>query len=227
MVMMGRIIDTEIPPELQRASAPAANTTAAASSARPAAEPAANGIAVDAAAGGEADTRSDVEEARRAAGGDIASFERLYHRHSARIHSLARRMLGAAEADEATQEVFTRAWEKLGSFRGEAAFGSWLYRLDINAILAIRTSSARRRDRFHPAELVLETARARPLHSDLRLDLERAIEQLPDGARQVFTLYDIEGYRHEEIGSLLGITAGTSKSQLHRARMMLRAHLKR
>jgi RNA polymerase sigma-70 factor (ECF subfamily) len=170
---------------------------------------------------------TDLADARRAASGDLDAFERLYHRHNARIFTLARRMLGVAEAEEATQEIFVRTWEKLGTFRGESAFGTWLYRLAIHALLAIRKGNARRRDRFPDAEPALDAATANPARPDLRLDLERAMERLPDGARQVFTLYDIEGYRHEEIGDLLGITVGTSKSQLHRARMILRTQLKR
>jgi RNA polymerase sigma-70 factor (ECF subfamily) len=216
---MGRISNSTAPPENRRAPEPAAQATAAALPAGHASAPTAPATASDLA--------SDTADARRAADGDLAAFERLYRRHCARIHSLARRMLGAAEAEEATQDIFVRAWEKRGTFRGEAAFGTWLYRLAINALLAGRASAARRRDRFQDGDLVLEAAPARPLQSDLRLDLERAIEQLPERARQVFTLYDIEGYRHEEIGHLLEITEGTSKSQLHRARMLLRTHLTR
>jgi RNA polymerase sigma-70 factor (ECF subfamily) len=163
---------------------------------------------------------------RHAAAGDLAAFERLYHRHCARIHTLARRMLGAAEADEATQDTFVRAWEKLGTFRGEAAFATWLHRLAIHLFLARRAREARLRDRFLEDDDALATTTARATtHPELRLDLERAIEELPEGARQVFTLYDVEGYRHEEVAELLGITVGTSKSQLHRARMLLRVHL--
>lgn len=167
----------------------------------------------------------DAADARLAAEGDLRAFERLYRRHTGRVHTLARRMIGREEADEATQDVFVRAWEKLSSFRGEAAFGTWLYRLAVNALLARRAASARWRDRFVEDDEVLETAAMRPVETELRLDFESAIEHLPEGARQVFVLYDVEGYRHEEIATLLGITSGTSKSQLHRARKLLRAHL--
>lgn len=170
-------------------------------------------------------TETDAGDVRRAAAGDLAAFERLYHRHGARIHTLARRMLGAAEADEATQDAFVRAWEKLGTFRGEAAFSTWLHRLAVHLFLGRRSKAARHRDRFLEDDGAIAATTARPAHPELRLDLERAIDELPEGARQVFTLYDIEGYRHEEIADLLGISVGTSKSQLHRARMLLRAHL--
>lgn len=194
----------------------------------------ANGTAATAATVGVATTATtattDVADVHHAAAGDLAAFERLYRRHSARIHSLARRMLGTEEADEATQDAFVRAWEKLGTFRGEAAFSTWLHRLAVNLFLGMRTREARLRDRFQEDTTAIESARcSRSAHADqrlyLRLELERAIEELPEGARQVFTLYDIEGYRHEEISNLLEITVGTSKSQLHRARMLLRAHL--
>jgi RNA polymerase sigma-70 factor (ECF subfamily) len=167
----------------------------------------------------------DAADAALAAGGDIRAFERLYRRHVARIHSLARRMLGEAEADEATQDVFVRAWEKLGTFRGEAAFGTWLYRLGINVLLARRAAIAKARDRFVEEEKIIELMPARAAHGDLRVDFDAAIARLPAGAREVFTLYDVEGYKHEEIAGMLGITTGTSKSQLHRARMLLREHL--
>jgi RNA polymerase sigma-70 factor (ECF subfamily) len=167
----------------------------------------------------------DAADARLAAEGDLRAFERIYRRHTARIHTLARRMIGREDADEATQDVFVRAWEKLSSFRGEAAFGTWLYRLAVNALLARRAARARWNDRFVEDEDVLEMTAMRPVETELRLDFESAIEHLPEGARQVFVLYDVEGYRHEEIATLLGITSGTSKSQLHRARKLLRAHL--
>ena len=171
------------------------------------------------AAGPEAD-RSD---AAKAAQGDTAAFERLYRRHVARVHSLCRRMLQPDQADEVTQDVFVRAWQKLGSFRGEAAFGTWLHRLAINVILGKRSEDARLRNRFSDDELVWERAAARPVAHDTKMDFELALSRLPDGAREIFVLHDVEGYKHEEIAELLGVTTGTSKSQLHRARMALRA----
>lgn len=165
-------------------------------------------------------------DALLAASGDAGAFERLYRAHAARIHTLARRMTGPDEADELTQDVFVRAWEKLKTFRGEAAFGTWLHRLAVNLILGRRASAATRRDRFREDEAAMEAAPARASTPELAMDFEAALGHLPDGARHVFVLYDVEGYRHEEIGEMLGISAGTSKSQLHRARMILREHLK-
>lgn len=160
-----------------------------------------------------------------AANGDAEAFERLYRTHVGRVYSLACRLAGSADADELTQDVFVRAWTKLGTFRGESMFGSWLYRLAVNVIygrLRARTSERRRRVE---TEIPLERARARKDSAEIRLDFDVAIEQLPDGAREVFVLHDVEGYKHREIAEMVGITAGTSKSQLHRARMLMRAHL--
>jgi RNA polymerase sigma factor (sigma-70 family) len=157
--------------------------------------------------------------------GDAEAFERIYRRHAARIHSLCRRMLSAEEADDATQEVFIRAWEKLALFRGDAAFGTWLYRLAVNLILGRREKEARHRDRFGAEHDVLAMPGRRD-RADLRVDVEAAMETLPRGAREVFVLHDVEGYTHEEIAGLLNVSPGTSKSQLHRARMSLRQYLR-
>ena len=162
-----------------------------------------------------------------AAAGDRRAFERLYREQAARIHSLARRMMNSEEAAEITQDVFVRAWEKLKTFRGEAAFGTWLYRLAVNVILARRASHATRRARYLAEEEVLDNVPARPSSSDLGMDFESAIGRLPEGARHIFVLHDVEGYKHGEIAAMLGITSGTSKAQLHRARMMLRRSLNR
>ncbi len=163
-------------------------------------------------------------DATLAAAGDAHAFGRLYREHVARVHTLASRMIGDDEADEVTQDVFVRAWEKLRTFRGEAAFGTWLHRLAVNLILARRGALAVRRGRDGGCD-ALDTLPGRSVTPELKMDFERAIRHLPDGARQVFVLFDVEGYRHEEIAGMLGITAGTSKSQLHRARMILREHL--
>ena len=167
--------------------------------------------------------RADVERARS---GDAVAFERIYRRHVARIHTLCRRMLSSTEeADDVTQDVFIRAWEKLSLYRGDAAFGTWLYRLAVNVILGRRQSLGTYRDRFEAGDadvIPFATRRDRP---DLRVDFDAAIRTLPAGAREVFVLHDIEGYTHEEIATRLSVTAGTSKSQLHRARMSLRQYL--
>jgi RNA polymerase sigma-70 factor (ECF subfamily) len=160
-----------------------------------------------------------------AAAGDTRAFERLYREHVPRILGLARRMMGSEEATEIVQDVFVRAWQKLHTFRGEAQFGTWLYRLAINVILARRASHATRRARYIAEDEVLETVPAKPLPMDLGMDFETAIGRLPEGARHIFVLHDVEGYKHEEIASMLKITSGTSKAQLHRARMMLRRTL--
>lgn len=160
-----------------------------------------------------------------AARGDARAFERLYRAHVGRVRALACRLMGSDEADEATQDVFVRAWEKLGTFRGESAFGTWLHRLGVRVILTRRAARGTRRDRFVEGGEALERGAARRDRPDLRVDFETAIERLPEGAREVFVLYDVEGYKHEEIADMLGIAVGTSKSQLHRARMALRASL--
>ncbi len=176
---------------------------------------------------------SEAADVALAAAGDQRAFERLYRSHVARIHALARRMAGGgsggrgeADPDELTQDVFVRAWERLGTFRGEAAFGTWLHRLAVNVILNWRRGAAQARrwlDEGADAEL-LEAARQAGAEA---LDLEGAIAKLPPGARQVFVLHDVEGFKHEEIADMIGVTAGTSKAQLHRARMLLRALLER
>jgi RNA polymerase sigma-70 factor, ECF subfamily len=165
---------------------------------------------------------SDVALAAR---GDALAFERLYRAHVARIHSLARRMLGSHEADEVTQDIFVRTWQKLGTFRGDAAFGTWLYRLALNLVIERRRTWAVQRDRIADDPTALERATTPPARADLAVDVEHAVESLPAGAREIFVLHDIEGYKHREIAELLDITSGTSKRQLHRARMLMRRHL--
>jgi len=168
---------------------------------------------------------ADAEDVALAVAGDRRAFERLYRRHVGRVHGLAGRLMGRYEVEEITQDVFVRAWERLATFRGEAAFGTWLYRLAVNLILGRRAWLGTRRKRFIEDEVALETAPARPAATDAGLDFESAIGKLPPGARTVFVLHDVEGYRHKEIAALLEVTTGTTKAQLHRARMMLRRHL--
>ncbi len=128
-------------------------------------------------------------------------------------------------AEDLTQEVFIRAWQKLGTFGGRSQFGTWLHRLAVNLILTKRRSLGKRRDRFVGLDVNGVSAAKRPERTGDRIDVERAIHTLPARAREVFVLYDVEGYPHQEIADLLGITVGTSKSQLHRARMMMREAL--
>ncbi len=162
-----------------------------------------------------------------AAAGDQRAFERIYRAHVARIHSLVRRMAGGeGDADELTQDVFVRAWERLGSYRGEAAFGTWLHRLAVNVILNWRRGAAGERQRIDDGADA-ELLEGRKRMGAEKMDLEDAIERLPRGARQVFVLHDVEGFKHEEIAAMVGVTSGTSKAQLHRARMLLRGWLGR
>jgi RNA polymerase sigma-70 factor, ECF subfamily len=123
--------------------------------------------------------------------------------------------------------VFVRVWQKLGTFRGESSFGTWLHRLAVNVIIErFRTLGVNRERFLADGEPVLEVAPAPPrARPDLAMDLDAAIAELPDGARTIFVMHDVEGYRHEEIATMLGISSGTSKSQLHRARHALRALL--
>ena len=171
------------------------------------------------------DTDLDLHDAALAAEGDSGAFERLYRRHVTRIYGLARRMAGPDDADELTQDSFVRAWQKIAQFRGEAAFGSWLYRVAISVILGHRRRLAINRERLVPEEWNREGEPSHERNSEIGMDCETAIERLPARARHVFVLHDVEGYKHREIGRMLKITAGTSKSQLHRARMLLRATL--
>lgn len=171
---------------------------------------------------GATGVESDVALAAR---GDASAFERLYRTHVARIHSLARRMLGNHEADEVTQDIFVRTWQKLGTFRGESAFATWLHRLAVNVVIERRRSYAIQRQRMTDDPFALDEVTVRPARTDLVVDFEQAIAQLPEGARAVFILHDVEGYKHREIAVMLDVATGTSKRQLHRARMLMRKHL--
>ena len=165
-----------------------------------------------------------------AAAGDRSAFERLYHLHVTRVFSLCARMVtDRARAEELTQDVFVRAWEKLHLFRGESAFGTWLHRLTVNVVLNDRKTEGRQRSRFENDKEggAIEHLPSRPHAPGDRMDLEMAIGKLPKGARRVFTLHDVEGYKHEEIAEMLGVTTGATKAQLHRARMLLRGTLTR
>ena len=164
-------------------------------------------------------------DAVQAAGGDALAFERLYSSHLGRIHGLVRRMAGPGDADEITQDVFVRAWQKLGTFRGESAFSTWLHRLAVNVVVERFRSAATKRAKLHDDGVVLEALPSRTERPDRRMQLDAALEHLPHGARQIFVLHDVEGYKHDEIASMLAISSGTSKAQLHRARMLLRKRL--
>jgi len=171
---------------------------------------------------------SDV--VRRAQSGDQAAFEGLYREHVGRVYGLCLRLSAdRVRAEELTQDVFVRVWEKLPSFRGDSAFSSWLYRLAVNQVLGQRRSEGRRTrglvdlDDMEPGA---EPASRGPVPG-LSLELDQAISRLPPGARAVFVLHDVEGYEHQEIADLTGIAAGTSKAHLFRARRLLRQWLDR
>ncbi|MDH5590894.1 MAG: sigma-70 family RNA polymerase sigma factor [Gemmatimonadota bacterium] len=167
-------------------------------------------------------------DVRRAAAGDHAAFERLYREHVGHVYALARRMAGDDGADDLTQEIFIRAWEKLGTFRAEARFGTWLHRLAVNHLLTrLRSRRAREARTVQGDDVLAHEPTPRRRSSGDALDLDDALRRLPDGAREVFVLYDVEGYRHDEIAERMGIAVGTSKAQLHRARMLLRGYLNR
>jgi RNA polymerase sigma-70 factor (ECF subfamily) len=167
----------------------------------------------------------DLKDARLAVEGDTRAFERLYRGHVARVHGLARRMVSHEEADELTQDVFVRVWEKLDTFRGDAAFGTWLHRVAINVMLARQKKRKRNRERFEDDDTRVGIAPVRPRPTGSKVDLEAALGSLPERARRVFVLHDVEGYKHHEIAEMMEITVGTSKSQLHRARMLMREQL--
>lgn len=172
------------------------------------------------------EAHAEQTDVRRAANGDHEAFERLYRGHVGKVYALARRMVDDQVADDLTQEVFIRAWEKLETFRGDARFGTWLHRLAVNHILSRRQTLRRRESRRVEGEAILgRMAAPRRRSSGAAMDLEAAIKGLPDGAKQVFVLFDVEGYGHDEIADMVGISVGTSKSQLHRARMLLRRTL--
>lgn len=173
-------------------------------------------------------TEGDGDDVALAQAGDEQAFERLYRRHSPRIYNLAWRMVGEDQAADATQQAFIRAWYKLGTFRGESRFGTWLHRLAVNVFLGERGVLGTARARFHDDDQPLETAVSQGESSpEFGMDFEAAVARLPDGYRKVFLLHDVEGYTHEEIGVALGIATGSSKAALHRARNALRKYLDR
>ena len=171
---------------------------------------------------------SDQELVQRASAGDLEAFEEVYRRYHRRVYSLCLRMTGnVAEAEDITQEIFIHLMRKLGSFRGESAFTTWLYRLTTNRVLMyFRKASVRREQTTDDGSLPNQafTWRATGGHLPLldRIALDKAIARLPPGYRLVFILHDVFGHEHEEIARILGCSAGTSKSQLHKARLKLR-----
>ena len=165
----------------------------------------------------------------RARDGDPEAFARLYDAHAPRIHALCLRLTGDGErASGLLQDVFVRAWQRLGSFRGDSAFGTWLHRLAVNVVFESARGEQRRHRRVISESTLaaalpdLPTLRDQP---ELRLDLDQAIAALQPTLREVFVLHDVEGFRHEEIATTLGIPVATSRSHLFRARRLLREAL--
>lgn len=183
---------------------------------------------------GASDTnnRSDYALAQRAAEGDMDAFNDLYERHNRRVYSLCLRMTGnVSEAEDLAQEVFIQLFRKIGSFRGESAFTTWLHRLTVNQVLMhFRKRSVKLEQTTDegdtPVQIVTGTGNPNSMPVMDRIALDKAIVQLPPGYRTVFILHDIEGHEHEEIAKMLGCSVGTSKSQLHKARMKLRVLLR-
>jgi RNA polymerase sigma-70 factor, ECF subfamily len=174
-------------------------------------------------------SRADGELVARCRAGDVDAFEGLYRQHAPRLYSLACRMTGSAsDAEDLLQEIFLQAHVKLRGFKGEASVGTWLYRLAINQCLDFlrsrRTKVGRLTDPLDPDGTAEEPVAPRE-STAARLDLERAIASLPAGYREAFVLHDVEGFEHKEVATMLGIAEGTSKSQVFKARMRLRALL--
>jgi RNA polymerase sigma-70 factor (ECF subfamily) len=172
---------------------------------------------------------TDEDLASRCRTGDVEAFEILYRQQAARIYTLACRMAGSPEeGEDLLQEIFLQAYRKLGSFKGDAAIGTWLYRLALNHCLDyVRGRQAKMRKvtgTLDGDQSYQPLARRESL--DTRIDLERALERLPDGCREAFVLHDVEGLEHREVGELLGVAEGTSKSQVFKARAKLRAFLR-
>jgi RNA polymerase sigma-70 factor (ECF subfamily) len=178
-------------------------------------------------------TKTDLSLAQAAGWGDMGAFEELYNRHHRRVYSLCLRMLqNPVEAEDLTQEVFIQLYRKIGSFRGDSAFTTWLHRMTVNQVLMhFRKRSVKfektTEEGETPIQVVSGTEDPNRMKIIDKIALDNAIEQLPPGYRSVFVLHDIEGYEHEEIANLLGCSVGTSKSQLHKARLKLRRLLKK
>jgi RNA polymerase sigma-70 factor (ECF subfamily) len=172
----------------------------------------------------------DIDRAlvRSAVDGDVKAFEALYRRHVARVHGVIARLVGysGARAEDLTQEAFVRAWQALPGYRFESAFGTWLYRLAANtALMELRSRRSRPATDGDAGLDDIGTPDSAGQATALTLDLERAVASLPPRARAVLVLFDVEGWKHEEIAEALGMAVGSSKAQLHRARGLLRTRL--
>jgi RNA polymerase sigma-70 factor, ECF subfamily len=169
----------------------------------------------------------DFSLAKMASEGNLESFETIYRRHYRRVYNLCLRMLNdVSEAEDLTQEVFIQLYRKIKSFRGDSAFSTWLYRLTVNQVLMhFRKKQVKNEktteDGEMPPQIINQESTSNVNQID-KIAIEKAIKQLPRGYRTVFVLHDIEGFEHEEIAKMLGLSVGTSKSQLHKARLKLR-----
>ena len=170
---------------------------------------------------------TDFELAQVAARGNMVAFEEIYRRHHRRVYSICLRMLqNASEAEDLTQDVFIQLYRKIGSFRGDSAFTTWLHRMTVNQVLM---HFRKRTVKFEktteegetPVQIVSGTANPEKMRIVDKIALDNAIEQLPTGYKNVFVLHDVEGFEHEEVARILGCSVGTSKSQLHQARLKL------
>jgi RNA polymerase sigma-70 factor (ECF subfamily) len=175
----------------------------------------------------------DFELTQAAAKGNMMAFEEVYNRHHRRVYSICLRMLqNATEAEDLTQDVFIQLHRKIGSFRGDSAFTTWLHRMTVNQVLM---HFRKRNVKFEktteegetPVQIVGGTENPRKMPVVDKIAIEDAIDKLPNGYRNVFVLHDVEGYEHEEVARILGCSVGTSKSQLHKARLKLRKLLQK
>ena len=175
---------------------------------------------------------TDYELTQKAGAGDLAAFEEIYRRHFRRVYALCLRMTSnPQEAEDLTQETFIQLFNKIGSFRGDSAFTTWLHRMTVNLVLMYFRKASTRSELLTeegetPIQIVRGTENPEAMPVVDRIAIERAIQQLPPGYRSVFVLHDVEGYEHDEISKMMGISAGTSKSQLHKARLKLRQLLR-
>ncbi len=178
-----------------------------------------------------AEDAPDIDLCRLAADGNIPAFELLYERYHRRTYSLCLRMTSSpTEAEDLTQEVFIQLFRKISSFRGDSAFSTWLHRLTVNQVLMhFRRRSVKNEktseDGEIPEQTVVGSANPNRMQVVDRIALRNAIAELPKGYKSVFLLHDVQGYEHEEVARQLGISVGTSKSQLHKARLKLRGLL--
>lgn len=178
-------------------------------------------------------TAKDIELTRMATGGDMAAFEEIYRRHHRRVYSICLRMLqNTSEAEDLTQDVFIQLYRKIGSFRGDSAFTTWLHRMTVNQVLMHFRKRTVKYERTTeegetPVQIVTGTSNPEKMRIVDKIALDNAIEQLPAGYKNVFMLHDVQGFEHEEVARILGCSVGTSKSQLHKARLKLQKLLRK